>query len=93
LILGGRREQFTLKISLEKTWTEKLKEAEELERILKIRAKEQQVRTPESVFLNSGKQPIDTKKEVSKVLNTSHDTLYKVKTIAKEKPEIIKDID
>jgi len=70
-----------------------LREAEALERILRPRAKEQQIRKPNSVLQNSAKQPIDTREEISRALNISHDTLYKVKTIAKERPELIKDID
>jgi len=97
LILGGRREQFTLKTSLEKTWAEKLKEAEALERILRPEAKERQAHGQtapgKTLCPNLDEASIDTKKEVSKAINTSHGTLYKVKTIAREKPELIKDID
>ena len=77
----------------EKTWAEKLREAEALERILRPRAKEQQIRKPNSVSANLQKQPIDTGKEISQVLNVGERTLYKVKAIAKERPELIKDID
>ena len=76
----------------EKTWTEKLKEAEALELILKPKAKEQQIR--KSVCEKFPKQnPIDTGKEVADAIGISDRTLDKVKFIAKEKPELLKEID
>jgi len=76
----------------DKIWKEKLREAEELERILKPIAKAQQIRKPESVVQKSAPQP-KTRQKVAQALNTSHDTLSKAKTIAKEKPELIEKID
>ena len=77
----------------EKTWNEKLKEAEELEKILKPKAKESQKRKPNSVCKKSDKQNIDTKKEVAEKVGTSHDTLHKAQVIAEAKPELLKDVD
>ena len=83
----------------EKTWREKLREAEELERILRPKAKERQATSGPAVYggkpvrQNSDKAVIDTKVEVAHALNTSHDTLAKVKAIAKEKPELLDKID
>ena len=97
MILGGRREQFTLKTSLEKTWAEKLKEAEALERILRPEAKERQAHGQtapgRTLLANLPEASINTRKEISQALNIGERTLHKVKTIAKEKPELIKDID
>lgn len=77
----------------EKTWEEKLKEAEALERILKPKAKEKQKESGGAVPQKSDKPPIDILKETAKSIGTSHDTLFKAKTILKEKPELLKDID
>ncbi len=77
----------------EKTWEEKLKEVEALENILKLKAKEKQVQGGKEKVCQNSDKALDVKKEVSKSLSTSHDTLHKAKTIAKEKPELIKQID
>jgi len=56
----------------------------ELEPLIAKKAKENQIRKPESVCQKSDKQiPIDTKKEVAKAANVSHDTVAKVKIINK----------
>lgn len=71
----------------DKTWQEKLREAEELEGILKEKAKEKEYKR-KTTYQKSEKSnlpSINTLKEVAKSLGMSHDTLHKVKTIAKEK--------
>ena len=62
----------------------------ELENVFSARAKEQQVRKPEFVKQISAEQkPIETRKELAKVANVSHDTIAKVKVIeAKATPEV-----
>lgn len=62
----------------------------ELESVFSARAKEQQVRKPESVIQISEEQkPIVAIKEIAKVANVSHDTIAKVKKIqAVATPEI-----
>ena len=57
----------------------------QLEPLIAKKAKENQVRKPESVCQKSDKQTeaIDTKKEVAKAANVSHDTVAKVKIINK----------
>ena len=62
----------------------------ELEEVFKEKAKENQIRKPESVIQKSEEQkPIVTIKEVAKVANVSHDTISKVKHIeAKATPEV-----
>lgn len=62
----------------------------ELEEVFKEKAKENQIRKPESVIQKSEEQkPIVTIKEVAKVANVSHDTIAKVKHIeAKATPEV-----
>jgi site-specific DNA-methyltransferase (adenine-specific) len=53
-----------------------------LEETVAARAKANQVRKPaDSVCQKSDKQTIDTKKEIAKVANVSHDTVAKVKKI------------
>jgi N6-adenosine-specific RNA methylase IME4 len=61
----------------------------ELESVFKEKAKENQIRKPESVKQISAEQkPIETRKEIAKVANVSHDTIAKVKVIeAKATPE------
>lgn len=74
----------------EKTWKEKLREAEALEGILRPKAKEKQKLSEgrgKKGYQNSDNLKIDTLKQTAKALDTSHDTLHKVKTIAREKPE------
>jgi hypothetical protein len=64
----------------------------ELEGVFSERAKEQQIRKPESVCQTSDKQiPIDTKKELAKVANVSHDTIAKVKKIQSTATQEVKD--
>jgi N6-adenosine-specific RNA methylase IME4 len=62
----------------------------QLEEVFSAKAKEQQVRKPESVIQKSEEQkPIVTIKEVAKVANVSHDTIAKVKKIeAVATPEV-----
>jgi DNA modification methylase len=62
----------------------------ELESVFKEKAKEQQIRKPESVLPTLAEQkPIDTRKEISQIANVSHGTLDKVKVIqATATPEV-----
>lgn len=62
----------------------------ELESVFSARAKEKQIRKPESVILTSEEQkPIVVIKEISKIASVGHDTIAKVKVIqAKATPEI-----
>ena len=61
----------------------------ELEDVFSKKAKENQIRKPESVLQISAKQKIDTREELSKVAGVSHDTISKVKKIqAKAAPEV-----
>jgi N6-adenosine-specific RNA methylase IME4 len=62
----------------------------ELESVFSKRAKEQQIRKPESVSVNSPKQtPIDTRKELAKIASVGEQTIARVKVIeAKATPEI-----
>ena len=54
----------------------------ELESVFSERAKEKQIRKPEFVKQISAEQkPIETRKELAKVANVSHDTIAKVKVI------------
>lgn len=81
----------------QKTWEEKLKEAEALEKLLKPMAKEN-IKIPtggkKSLTLQkSAKSKVDVREETAKSLGISHDTLHKAKVIAKAKPELIKQID
>jgi hypothetical protein len=78
----------------QKTWQERLKEAEAIEKILKEKAKEhlklsrgrgkKGCQNSDKVF-----QSIDVKKEVAKVVGISHGTLHKLKVIKKERPELL----
>ena len=53
-----------------------------LEPLLRVKAKEQQIRKPESVSQKSAKQtPIDTRKDLAKAAGVSHDTIAKGKVI------------
>ena len=57
------------------------------------KAKEQQIRKPDSVCQISDKQKIDTKKEVAKIAGVSHDTVAKVKKIKEKAPlEVIESL-
>ena len=62
----------------------------ELESVFSARAKEQQIRKPESVLAMLPKQkPIDTRKEIAKIADVKERTLGKVKVIqAKATPEV-----
>lgn len=62
----------------------------QLEDVFKAKAKQQQIRKPESVIQKSEQQnPIVTIKEVAKIADVSHDTIAKVKVIEqKAAPEI-----
>jgi len=62
----------------------------QLEEVFSTKAKEKQVRKPESVKQKSAEQnPIETRKELAKVANVSHDTIAKVKKIeAVATPEV-----
>lgn len=81
----------------EKTWKEKLNEADALEKILKPKAKQQQLIGLMKGFvwpnLAKREEPINTREEVSKRIGVSHGTLGKVKIIAKDKPELLEEID
>lgn len=63
----------------------------QLEEVFKEKAKENQIRKPESVKQISAEQkPIETRKELAKVANVSHDTIAKVKVIEAKAPEEVK---
>jgi N6-adenosine-specific RNA methylase IME4 len=63
----------------------------QLESVFKEKAKQNQIRTAENrVCQKSDKQEIDTKKELAKVANVSHDTIAKVKKIEEAAPEEVK---
>ena len=54
------------------------------EELIAKRAKEQQARKPKSVMQKSAEQkPLDTRAEVAKIANVSHDTISKVKPSAR----------
>jgi hypothetical protein len=56
----------------------------QLEPLIAAKAKGNQIRKPESVLQKSAEQvPIDTRQEVAKAANVSHDTVAKVKIINK----------
>lgn len=80
----------------EKTWQEKLKEAEARERILKPKAKKKQSHgqtAPGKTLCQKSDEALDTKKEVAATIGTSHDTLHKAKIIQREKPELLVSVD
>jgi DNA modification methylase len=62
----------------------------ELESVFRVKAKENQIRKPQSVPQISAEQkPIETRQEIAKVANVSHDTIAKVKKIeAVATPEV-----
>lgn len=63
----------------------------ELESVFSARAKEKQIRKPESVKLISAEQnPIETRKELAKIASVGHDTIAKVKVIEQKAPEEVK---
>ena len=59
----------------------------ELEEVFTKKAKENQIRKPNSVMQNSAEQKIDTRKELSKVASVSHDTITRVKKIEEKADE------
>jgi len=63
----------------------------QLEDVFKERAKERQIRKPESVSQKSEKQNIDSYKELGKIANVSHDTIARVKKIEAVAPEEVKE--
>lgn len=63
----------------------------EMENVFSEKAKEQQVRKPNSVCQISDKQKIDTKKELAKTASVSHDTIAKVKVIQAKATEEVKE--
>jgi len=59
--------------------------------MLAAQAKEQQKRKPANfVCQNSDKQKMDTKKEVAKIANLSHDTIHKIESVDTKAPEPVK---
>jgi N6-adenosine-specific RNA methylase IME4 len=62
----------------------------ELEEVFSKKAKENQIRKPNSVPQISAKQNIETRKELSKVASVSHDTISKVKKIQEKAPQEVK---
>lgn len=61
----------------------------ELESVFSARAKEQQGKRTDIKQISAESKPIETRKEVAKVANVSHDTIAKVKVIeAKATPEV-----
>ena len=64
----------------------------QLEEVFKEKAKENQIRKPESVKQISAEQkPIETRKELAKVANVSHDTIAKVKVIEEKAEDTVKE--
>ena len=59
----------------------------QLEEVFTKKAKENQIRKPNSVMQNSAEQKIDTRKELSKVASVSHDTITRVKKIEEKADE------
>ena len=62
----------------------------QLEEVFSKKAKENQIRKPNSVLPTLAKQNIDTRQELSKVANVSHGTLDKVKKIQAQASEEVK---
>jgi len=63
-----------------------------LEVILKLKAKENLKPHSKEGYQKSEKA-VDTLKETAQAIGTSHDTLHKVKVIAKAKPELLDKVD
>jgi len=63
----------------------------ELEQVFRDKAKANQIRKPESVCQKSDKQNIDTKKELAKIANVSHDTIAKVKVLQAKASDEVKE--
>lgn len=62
----------------------------QLEEVFKEKAKEKQKGAGGAVPQKSAEAPIETRKELAKVANVSHDTITKVKVIEEKAPEEIK---
>jgi N6-adenosine-specific RNA methylase IME4 len=62
----------------------------QLEDVFRVKAKEKQKEAGGSVRQISDKAVVDTKKEIAKVANVSHDTIAKVKVIEAKAPEDVK---
>jgi len=76
----------------QKTWTERLREARALEEILRPKALERE-KAGKKIDPHPNLDEGWTLSQVAKAIGTSHGTLHKVKTIAKEEPELMKDLD
>ena len=63
----------------------------ELESVFSAKAKEQQGKRTDIKQISAESKPIETRKEVAKVANVSHDTIAKVKVIEAKAPEEIKE--
>jgi ParB-like chromosome segregation protein Spo0J len=64
----------------------------ELEPLIREKARENQLRKPESVLQNSVKQtkPVNTQKEVAKIAGISHSTIYEAKKVKESDNEEVK---
>ena len=62
----------------------------QFEEIIKAKAKEKQSEAGGAVRQKSDKAVIDTKKELAKIADVSHDTIHKVKVIQQKAPEEVK---
>ena len=62
----------------------------QLEEVFSKKAKENQIRKPNSVLLISAEQNLDTRKELSKIASVGHDTIDKVKKIQAQASEEVK---
>ena len=62
----------------------------QLEEVFSKKAKENQIRKPNSVLLISAEQKLDTRKELSKIASVGHDTIAKVKKIQAQASEEVK---
>lgn len=63
----------------------------ELESVFSARAKEQQGKRTDIKQISAESKPIETRKEVAKVANVSHDTIAKVKVIEAKAEESVKE--
>lgn len=77
----------------QKTWTERFKEAEALERIWAEKAKEKEYARKTQGTCEIFPKSIDAGKAAAKVIGISDRTLDKIKVIAAEKPELLPKID
>lgn len=72
------------------TTFQRLEIVEKLKPVISKQAKESQKRTAENrVCHNCDKQPIDTKKELAKLANTSHNTVSKFEKVYEEAPKTV----